>query len=75
MIDTGRWRICEVIAMNYPYSVQEVYDLYLVVLDVFEKREGHVSLQKQMACVKSLLGVATYFQCSPMLVADKLRGM
>lgn len=75
MIDTGRWRVCEIIAVEYPYSVQEVYDLYQTVLGIFEKSGERVSLNKQVACVKSLLEVAVAFHCSPLLVADKLKGM
>jgi len=62
----GRWRLCELLAREYPFSVQEIYDVYKIIQDAW--KDHAITLSEMMRIIRMILETARDLGMSPMQV-------
>jgi hypothetical protein len=74
-VDVGRWRASYAIAVEYPFSAEDVYRVYEALITIKkEKAEGKsiIMISDQINDVKSVLNLAVVTGISPMNIIKGL---
>lgn len=72
-VDIGRWRASDVIAAEYPFTVEDVYRVYEALIKIKrEKGKIAISIMDQINDVKSVLNLSVTTSIPPMNIIKGL---
>lgn len=74
MEEKGRWIICIEIAKEFPFSVDEVHDVYEIVRKEITKEKIVVTLAEQISKTKIILNASNAFGIASYLLTNFIFG-